>query len=253
MDAFLEEVAEVRDYVLWVVIAAGAIAWLVVVRTFPQATVGTVGAVVGTAVGVPVGLAWFPTVWLAAIAVSAVVGAVIGATIGAWIGRRRRRAGREPTLASSVVAVATACGMVGAYGTGYIIAFMRERPPDFDLASCFAGLLGGAAGWTLGAWMGASFRHRATADGGEVAALMVLVFAAVTMGSQVALGIRAASFGPMIDDVGRRNPSLRPLEITAWIGTALVTATFATLAFRAASTRASTPRTPSAEASTSVP
>jgi hypothetical protein len=55
MDTLLEEMADVRDYALWLVLLAGVVGWLVVVRTLPAAIFGAIGVVVGAAVGIPLG------------------------------------------------------------------------------------------------------------------------------------------------------------------------------------------------------
>jgi uncharacterized membrane protein len=176
-------------------------------------------------------------VWLATIAVTAVGGAVIGALVGADIGARGRETGRVPTLSAWVVTWGTACGIVFSYGTGYVVAFARERPPDFDLVSFSAGLAGGAVGWLLGTMIGRTRRHRETSARGELPALIVLVFSAVALGLALVAGIRSASFGPMIDEVGRKDPRLVPVEIAAWAGTVAVAGTFVVLAFRTTSHR----------------
>jgi membrane protein YqaA with SNARE-associated domain len=235
VDTVVREIAEVRDYVGWLVIIAGLVAWLVLTRTVPQATFGLLGAILGVVVGLPAMTILLEPhePWVAAALAVSVLGAIVGVSVGSLVDRRRRKANRYPSLAARVVACATVGGVVGLPLIGFGVATFRDPQPDLDLASYLAGLVGGALGWCIGAAIGRATARRDPVVRGEAAALIVLIFVAVTMGIGQALAIRSASIGgPSIDEVRAGNPKLIVLEAAAWVGTVAVAGTFAWLAFR---------------------
>ena len=145
---------------------------------------------------------------------------------------RRRRAGRSPTVAALVVTFASVGGLLGLLGLGFAVALFRDRPPDLDLGSLFAAFVGGIAGWVAGAIAGRRLAQSDERAGGETAALVVLVFVAVTIGALIVVEIRDAGFGPAIDGVRPGHPKLLPLEIAAGTGTAVLVGTLIWLAMR---------------------
>ena len=229
------EIVEVRDYVGWLVMVAGLVAWLFVTRTVPQATFGLLGAVLGVVVGLPAMAILLEPYepWVAAAFVICVLGAIVGVSVGSLVDRRRRKADRYPSVAARVVACATLGGVIGLPLVAYSVAAFRDAQPDLDLASYLGGIVGGALGWSIGAAIGRATARRDPLVRGEAAALVVLIFVTVTIGIGQALAIRSASIGgPSIDEVGAGNPKLVVLETAAWVGAVAVAGTFAWLAFR---------------------
>ena len=235
MDALLDWFRPIEDYIYWLLLGAGVIAFVAATWSTPAAGLAVAGAAIGffAAPLVPPYHADADR-FMTSVAIGSGAGALLGAAIGGLVAmwRRGSRARGRPHQAAVVVSRATLGGVVGFAVVGYGVAQMDPYGADFNLGSYFAALAGGTVGWILGAVYGWSTAERDVPSSGERATLLVLAVVAVVVGLLQIATIRSASFGPMIDDVRPGSPRLVPLEVIAWIGAAVAASTFVWLGVR---------------------
>lgn len=120
--------------------------------------------------------------------------------------------------------VAAICGLAGLAVGGYGVDLVFLRRPDFSLATLLAMAVMGGIGWCVGsvvAWRAA--RRRPPTSRVDVALFVAGAAFVLWLGVSAVREIRAANFGPMIDDVGPHHPSL-PLIATAFMVDATIAA-----------------------------
>jgi hypothetical protein len=127
--------------------------------------------------------------------------------------------------------VASICGIVGLAVGGYGIDLLFLRPLDFELGTLVAMAAFGAIGWSIGAvvaWCRAG--PRPSTSRVDVALFLIGAAFVLWLGANAANEIRLAHFGPMIDEIRQRNPTL-PLIATAYlVDASLVALTLVALA-----------------------
>jgi hypothetical protein len=120
---------------------------------------------------------------------------------------------------------ASLCGLVGLLLGGYGVDLVRLQRPDFHYGTMLAAAIVGGLGWCVGAIV--AWRQANTRPSASRADVVLLVLGAALMlwlGVSTARSVRAANFGPMIDQEGSIDEPLLPVISVAYLLDGIVAA-----------------------------
>jgi len=137
-----------------------------------------------------------------------------------------RLANMPPRSRAFITAVnASLCGLVGLLVGGYGVDLVRLQRPDFHYGTMLAAAIVGGLGWCAGSvvtWRLASARPPASRA--DVVLLVLGAMMVLWLGVSIALSVRSANFGPMIDNEGSLDELLLPAISLAYLVDVIVVA-----------------------------